>query len=156
MAFQLLSCSCKVSATNCDNDERAPRIVCWCFMMRTAVIEVVFTTIEQHAVTRSRYSYMNGVNEWMSQRGCRMQLMEKMNEERNQDATAAAASSLLTGVVVVESGVWTTRVDVPDTSCCQIWVEWQKRNSSVGVLLKKFIQLQNINSYFLLLKNWVQ
>ena len=39
-----------------------------------------------------------------------MQLMEKMNEERNQDATAAAASSLLTGVVVVESGVWTTRV----------------------------------------------
>ena len=70
MAFQLLSCSCKVSATNCDNDERAPRIVCWCFMMRTAVIEVVFTTIEQHAVTRSRNSYMNRVNEWLSQRGC--------------------------------------------------------------------------------------
>ena len=52
-----------------------------------------------------------------------MQLMEKMNENRNQDATAAAASSLLTGVVVVESGVWTTRGDVPDTSFCQNGVE---------------------------------
>ena len=52
-----------------------------------------------------------------------MQLMEKMNEERNQDTTAAAASSLLTGVVVVESGVWTTRGDVPDTRCCHIKVE---------------------------------
>ena len=52
-----------------------------------------------------------------------MQLMEKMNEERNQDATAAAASSLLTGVVVVESSVWTTRGYVPDTSCCHIGVD---------------------------------
>ena len=41
-----------------------------------------------------------------------------MNLERNQDATAEAASSVLTGVVVVESSVWTTRGDVPDTSCC--------------------------------------
>ena len=52
-----------------------------------------------------------------------MQLIEKMNEERNQDATAAAASSLLTGVVVVESSVWTTRGDVPDSSCCKNGVE---------------------------------
>ena len=63
MAFQLLSCSCKVSATNFDNNERAPDIVCLHIMTRTAFIEVVFTTIEQHAVTRNRYSYMNEVNE---------------------------------------------------------------------------------------------
>ena len=69
MAFQLLSSSSKVSATNCDNNERAPDIVCLHNMTRTAFIEVIFTTIEQHAVTRSRYSCMNGVNEWMSQRG---------------------------------------------------------------------------------------
>ena len=49
--------------------------------------------------------------------------MEKINGERNQDATAAAASSFLTGVVVVESSVWTTRGDVPDSSFCQNGVE---------------------------------
>ena len=47
-----------------------------------------------------------------------MQLMEKINEERNQDATAEAASNVLTGVVVVERSVWTNRGDVPDTSSC--------------------------------------
>ena len=43
-------------------------------------------------------------------------------KKRNHDATVAAASSLLTGVVVVESSVWTTRGDVPDTSSCHIVV----------------------------------
>ena len=79
--------------------------------------------------------------------------MEKMNEDRNQDATAAAASSLLTGVVVVESSVWTTRGDVPDTSCCQNGVEGQKRNLSSVVLLKKNYSVAKYSSNFLLLKN---